>query len=499
MANQHYYDQDSNHGYGQKPASFGPNYDAPLPPVPGASPFSDNAYAHQYRDASSERHQNPFADNSYPSRLPPQNYTPYSENIALQDQPQFNGQYGQQSPARRQSKLEDQPAGGLNDRTGGSRSSWRNGKWGLPYFVYFMTTVQVCVFIAEIAKNAQLTKSPIMIKPTFNPMIGPSVYVLINMGARFVPCMRYVENITALTSPFSWPCPNTTTSDPNSPTNMCTLDELCGFGAKFVPGTIPGSQATPLNQWWRFITPMFLHAGIIHIGFNMLLQLTLGRDMELAIGTLRFALVYICSGIFGFVLGGNYAANGIASTGASGALFGILALVILDITYSWKSRANPKRDLLFVLLEVVVSLVLGLLPGLDNFAHIGGFISGIVLGLCILHSPDALRRRTEQDAPPYTPVTASGFSAGENTAMKSFFKQPLGFFKGRKPLWWVWWLLRAGSLIAVIVGFILLLNNFYKYHVQCSWCKYLSCLPISNWCDLGNLQFTQTKNPARMF
>jgi membrane associated rhomboid family serine protease len=322
---------------------------------------------------------------------------------------------------------------------------------------------------------ASLTHSPIEIHPQFNPVIGPSPYVLINMGARYVPCMRqYPAGNTGLTvaSPqINMPCPNTTTLDP--PT--CTLADLCGFGVNLTPGA-DGSQPQP-NQWFRFIIPIFLHGGIIHIGFNLLLQLTLGRDVEVQIGTIRFVLVYFAAGIFGFVFGGNFANNGLPSTGCSGALFGIIAIVLLDLLYKWKSRRNPWRELLFIGLDIVISFCIGLLPALDNFSHIGGFLTGIVLGICILHSPDSLRERIGLDEPPYASVTGqTAMSVQGTTAMNSFFRDPMGFFKGRKPLWWAWWFIRAGALVAVLVSFIVLMRNFYIYRNQCSWCKYLSCL-----------------------
>lgn len=154
-----------------------------------------------------------------------------------------------------------------------------------------------------------------MIKPQFNPMIGPSTYVLINMGARFVPCMRSTKGVQDSPNQINWPCPSTTSSNPSDPGMQCTLSQLCGFSP--VPNPKPGGslndQPQP-NQWYRFIIPIFLHAGLIHIAFNLLLQMTMGRDMEKAIGPLRFALVYFSSGIFGFVMGGNFAASGIAST-----------------------------------------------------------------------------------------------------------------------------------------------------------------------------------------
>jgi membrane associated rhomboid family serine protease len=345
-----------------------------------------------------------------------------------------------------------------------------------------VTIIQLSVFIAELVRNAQLTGSPIEIKPQFNPMIGPSPYVLIDMGARFVPCMRNNKCVQDQLNPPSWPCPWTRTNDANSADNKCTLQQLCGFPGYKVPNPDPKNRGLKLsqtpapNQWFRFIIPMFLHAGFVHIGFNLVLQLIMGREMERIIGSIRFALVYFSSGIFGFVLGGNFAPTGIASTGASGCLFGILALVLLDLLYTWKEQPSPRRDLFWICIDIVISFVLGLLPGLDNFSHIGGFLMGLVLGICILHSPNPLRERTGQDEPPYTPMDGRKIAPVDGTALKGFAKQPVGFFKGRKPLWWAWWLLRAGSLIGVLVAFIVLLNNFYKYQNSCSWCKYLSCL-----------------------
>jgi membrane associated rhomboid family serine protease len=351
-----------------------------------------------------------------------------------------------------------------------------------------------------------------MIHPQFNPMIGPSTYIQINMGARFVPCMRTTPGVQDAADPPFWPCPNTTTSDPNAASNHCDLKALCGFSAF--------NNEHP-NQWFRFIIPMFLHAGVIHIAFNLLLQLTMGREMEKAIGSIRFAIVYFSSGIFGFVLGGNFAATAIASTGASGCLFGILALVLLDLIYGWNERRHPVKDLMWILVDVLVSFVLGLLPGLDNFSHIGGFLMGLAAGICLLHSPNVLRQRigdtipmtgsalskstyrnmgsdadllTSKDRPTPTrrPTTATPAN------ISSFTHSPSTFFKGRKPLWWAWWLFRLGALITALVVFIVLLNNFYRYRDQCSWCKYLSCLPINNWCEIGNLQLSNSSSNSSL-
>ncbi|KAJ6260503.1 hypothetical protein Dda_4729 [Drechslerella dactyloides] len=352
----------------------------------------------------------------------------------------------------------------------------------IPYFCWVISVIQLAVFLAELIRNAQLTGTPIQIKPTFNPMIGPSPYTMINMGARFVPCMK--NNLTIGSGVDAiWPCPNATTSTISTDLgNVCSLQELCGFGGFTTP-----------NQWWRLIVPMFMHAGIIHIGFNLLIQLRIGADMEREIGIVRFAVVYLASGIFGFILGANFAGQGLASTGASGALFGILALVLLDLFYTWKQRESPWKDLIFLLIDFAISFVLGLLPGIDNFAHIGGAVMGLALGLVVMRSPPALQSRL--GGRNYNSMTAS-----QSQGLRRLVRDPVGFFRGRNPFWWVWWLIRAGMLTLAIVGFILLLRNFYVFNVKCSWCKYISCLPVSNWCDIGRLTpTTTTPNPSRMF
>jgi membrane associated rhomboid family serine protease len=323
-------------------------------------------------------------------------------------------------------------------------------------------------------------------------MIGPSPYIQIYMGARYDPCMKNIPGVQNSSVPISWPCPNTTTT-----TYGCNLSDLCGFGGVPNPRVGGSLDDTPApNQWFRFIVPIFLHGGFVHIGFNLLVQLTMGADMERMIGMWRYTLTYFASGIFGYVFGGNYASQLQPSTGCSGCLFGIMALFLLDLLYDWPQRESPWVELIIMVVGVAVSFVLGLLPGLDNFSHIGGFIMGLAMGLSLLRSPNALRERIGLVRQPY--VAMSGGAGADpadkrkTTSVMDFFKGkgnmvsssgddkpkgPLGFFKGRKPLWWVWWLVRAGALVAVLIGFIMLIVDFYKYpSSNCSWCYRLSCL-----------------------
>lgn len=437
-------------------------------PAPGANSgdLSQQEYYHQ--DTSYHGHAATGAGHGQPAMTS-------VEDIPLQDRPKDGDM---------NDHIYDAPAAAKKDKKKGKVRLGELGMFGsdkkrIPWIVYIFSLVQVGVFIGEIVKNATMTGSPIMIKPSFNPMIGPSTQVLINMGARYVPCMHNVDGVQNSKNGVSFLCPNATKSD-----EACPLSILCGFGNN-VPDPVAGGsldQKPEPNQWWRFIIPIFMHAGLIHIGFNLLMQMTIGKEMEMAIGSIRFFLVYVSAGIFGFVMGGNYAAPGIASTGASGSLFGIIALTLLDLLYSWKERRSPVKDLMFIVVDMVISFVLGLLPGLDNFSHIGGFLMGLALGVCVLHSPNSLRRRMGQD------LSYAAVSPATTETPPPFFKNPVGFFKGRKPLWWIWWLVRAGMLVMIIIVFIVLLNNFYVSHKTCSWCKYLSCLPVNDWCELGTIK-----------
>lgn len=131
---------------------------------------------------------------------------------------------------------------------------------------------------------------------------------------------------------------------------------------------------------------------------------------------------------------------------------------------------------------------------------------GLILGIAVLHSPESLRSKIGANDPPYTPMAAihgagasgiGGYAAQNGT---TFLKNTTGFFKGRKPLWWAFWIVRAAMCATALIVLIVLANNFYTYEKKCGWCKYLSCLPVSNWCDTGSLTVTPTitSNPAKM-
>lgn len=508
--------------------------------------YNDLSYSHHAPDQSPQQLHptSPTGSHTpYSSQYDNYGHQPqYSQNSFTDDNSGFVGgrnhntdQYGEDIPLKPNAQTAQVPdsqwmnhntnydAGAPMDPVMGSRRKRRRSRRRYndkktPWVTWFLTAVDIGVFIGELIYSAKLTGSPIEIHPSFNPMVGPSAYVQINMGSRFVACMKNIPGVQDANSTIDWPCPNTTTSDSSAASNQCTLSELCGFSG--VPNPVPNGSLDDRpepNQWFRFIVPMFLHAGFIHIGFNMLMQMTVGADMERLIGWWRFSLVYFASGIFGFVMGGNYAAQGISSTGASGCLFGLVALTLLDLLYTWRDRRNPWVELLFLIIEIAVSFVLGLLPGVDNFSHIGGFIMGLAMGLFMMHSPNYIRERIGLQRRPYLVMSGGAGPSPEDSDNQNGInnhisdnnsdnakpgrskpvERVLGFFQGRKPLWWAWLLVRVGALVAVVIGFILLVTDFYKYpKTNCSWCYRLSCLPIKNWCSIGNLDLTDTSSSS---
>ena len=349
------------------------------------------------------------------------------------------------------SSMDDQPTPTLR--------SLRKQRQRLPWFILIVSVIEIFVFIIELATNWFVTGSPIT-SLSINPLFGPNTFVLIKMGAGFVPCMHTIEGITDNTS-FGVLCLNSLTLNYYN----CTLQDLCGF--HYV------SRLS--NQWYRFLTPIFLHAGVIHIGVNICTQLLVGINIERQIGPIRLAFIYFASGIFGLVLGSNFAPEGLARIGCSGSVFALIAVSHLDLLYNWTETKYPIIRLFIILITTTIDLSLGLLPIIDNFSHVGGFFMGLLLTLALLGAPTNLRRSKQIE---------------ENILNNNNSYDPrrcYRYFSNRPNNWWIWWVVRFIAFTIAIIVFIGLIKNFYTGMIKCSWCKYISCLPIKTWCEFGRL------------
>ena len=153
---------------------------------------------------------------------------------------------------------------------------------------------------------------------------------------------------------------------------------LVHFGANFGPFTLSG-------QWWRLLTYMFLHGSLMHIGFNMWCLWDLGALCESLYGRWTFAAIYLITGIAAGMA--SVAWNpGVLSVGASGAIFGLAGALIAsfylgEFSLPRVAISGTLRSLLFF---VGFNVLFGsLVPGIDNGAHGGGLVSGLIVGALI--------------------------------------------------------------------------------------------------------------------
>ncbi|GGC91730.1 rhomboid family intramembrane serine protease [Thalassobacillus devorans] len=143
---------------------------------------------------------------------------------------------------------------------------------------------------------------------------------------------------------------------------------LIEYGAKYNPAIIEG-------EWWRIVTSMFIHIGMLHLFMNMLALYYLGMAVEKIYGTVRFTFIYLLAGIFGGVT--SFALNPQVAAGASGAIFGLFgALLFFGIKHKRIFFRTMGRNLLFI---IGLNVVLGLsVPQIDNGAHMGGLAGGFI-------------------------------------------------------------------------------------------------------------------------
>jgi rhomboid protease GluP len=160
---------------------------------------------------------------------------------------------------------------------------------------------------------------------------------------------------------------------------------LVRFGAKV-------NELIAAGEYWRLATSVFLHLGFAHLLFNGLALWTFGSDLEKLYGPGRFAVIYLVSGIAGSYA--SYQFSPAISVGASGAVFGLIGA---SLAFGLRNRsAIPVRVRsrfgTGVLPALLYNLLYGLRPGsmIDNYAHIGGLLAGVVLALIIPPDLDAL-------------------------------------------------------------------------------------------------------------
>ncbi|KAB1941643.1 rhomboid family intramembrane serine protease [Micromonospora sp. ALFpr18c] len=152
--------------------------------------------------------------------------------------------------------------------------------------------------------------------------------------------------------------------------------------AYFPDGTLGGIAD---GEWYRLVTAMFLHYGVIHLLLNMWVLWVLGRSLEANLGPLRFGALYLIAGLGGNVAAYLFSAQNSATAGASTAVFGLFAALIII-------ERKLGRDISQVIPILVINLVFTLtVPGISIPGHLGGLVVGAAMSLVLAYAPRGRR------------------------------------------------------------------------------------------------------------
>ncbi|KAJ8363567.1 hypothetical protein SKAU_G00123980 [Synaphobranchus kaupii] len=212
------------------------------------------------------------------------------------------------------------------------------------------------------------------------------------------------------------------------------LDDVCGL-LPFLNPDVP-------DQFYRLWLSLFLHAGLLHCLVSVVFQMTVLRDLEKLAGWVRISIIYLLSGITGNLASALFLPYR-AEVGPAGSQFGLLACLFVELFQGWQMLEKPWKAFLKLVGIVLFLFMCGLLPWIDNIAHIFGFLSGLLLSFAFL---------------PY--VTFGTFD------------------KYRKRFLILLSLLVYVGLLSSLVVW------FYIYPIHWHWLEHLTCLPFtSKFCE----------------
>uniref|UniRef100_T1JI16 Peptidase S54 rhomboid domain-containing protein n=1 Tax=Strigamia maritima TaxID=126957 RepID=T1JI16_STRMM len=221
------------------------------------------------------------------------------------------------------------------------------------------------------------------------------------------------------------------------------LDDVCGM-IRFFDPEVP-------DQVYRLWTSLFLHAGLIHLAITVVVQYFLMRDLEKMAGCLRIGVIYLMSGIAGNLASAIFIPYR-AEVGPAGSQFGLLACLFVEVINTWPILKSPGVALVKLSSMILFLFVVGLLPWVDNYAHVVGFVFGFFLSYALL------------------PFVSFGKYDRQCKIV-----------------------LIGVCLMLVLVLLSVLLILFYVYPIyECDACSYFNCIPLtSKMCADQNINTTR--------
>ncbi|EED89582.1 predicted protein, partial [Thalassiosira pseudonana CCMP1335] len=214
------------------------------------------------------------------------------------------------------------------------------------------------------------------------------------------------------------------------------------------------------NEIWRLVSPMVLHAGVIHFLLNMFALWYVGKAIEQIHGFFPAVVQFVVPAVGGTILSAIFLPEYI-TVGASGGIFGLIGACISDIVMNWNLlfnefvnergvRLSHARVLVVLFLDIVVNCLVGLTPFVDNFTHLGGMILGFLCGLSTIQ------------------LVSPRFFGDER---QRFYKFKLLFFRSFGLL---------VSMAGIIVSSIVLFSGDGETN-PCTSCTYMSCIAFPPW------------------
>jgi membrane associated rhomboid family serine protease len=173
--------------------------------------------------------------------------------------------------------------------------------------------------------------------------------------------------------------------------------DLIDAGA-LVPFTGSSPQGTPVGgliggEWWRLLSSMFLHAGLIHLGLNAYVLWFFGNAIEAEIGRASTLGVFLTTGVFAGAASFAFSSQPTVAVGASGAIFGLVG-AFLTYNYLRRHHVIAQARLRAALSMLVLNLIIGFsVPRIDWRAHLGGLVAGLVAGFAVDPSRPPAQRR----------------------------------------------------------------------------------------------------------
>ncbi|XWS25230.1 hypothetical protein CRYUN_Cryun27aG0051700 [Craigia yunnanensis] len=224
------------------------------------------------------------------------------------------------------------------------------------------------------------------------------------------------------------------------------------------------------HQIWRLFVCPWLHAGLIHFAINISCMIFVGIHLERDYGPLRIGVIYLLSAFFGSLVCSLFVRNS-PVVASSGPLFGLLGAMLSGLILNWKVYSNKCAALAVLFTVFAINFLLGLLPYIDNFANIGAFISGLLLGFVLLFTPQVRQMSKNK---------AGLFEYGLKSSVKLKLKPNLKLDRPvlRSVSLLLFLILLVGCLVAVLRGIDI---NHY-----CGWCRFVDCIPCKRWnCNDG--------------